>query len=99
MVIYPCKAYKILFTRCIMIRRRLNEKVDPLIDFKTYGIPYVYEKVGRIIVDVDSDDTVEEAYKKAEEILDAMSVEELERHSTYLPNSEEIDYEGDVKVW
>lgn len=58
-----------------------------------YGIPFAYERYGRIYVEADS---VEEAKEKAEEVLGRMSLSEMEEITEYLPDSEEIDYDGIV---
>ena len=56
-------------------------------------VPFAYEKYGRIEVDADSK---EKALKKAEELLDRMSVSDMEALSDYLQGSQEIDDEGIV---
>ena len=56
-------------------------------------MPFAYEKYGRIEVDADSK---EKALKKAEELLDRMSVSDMEALSDYLQGSQEIDDEGIV---
>ena len=62
---------------------------------KTYEIPFAYEKYGRIEVKAES---LEDAYRKAEEKLDGMTLSEMEALTEYLPDSEEIDTEGYVRV-
>ena len=56
-------------------------------------VPFAYEKYGRIEVDADSK---EKALKRAEELLDRMSVSDMEALSDYLQGSQEIDDEGIV---
>ena len=51
-------------------------------------VPFAYEKYGRIEVDADSK---EKALKKAEELLDCMSVSDMEASSDYFQDREEID--------
>lgn len=51
-------------------------------------VPFAYEKYGRIEVDADSK---EKALKKAEELLDRMSVSDMEASSDYFQDREEID--------
>lgn len=59
-----------------------------------YRVPFAYEKYGRIEVTAISK---REAVKKAEAKLDEMSVQELEKLSSYLDDSAEIDYDGIIK--
>ena len=60
---------------------------------KSYGIPFAYEMYGRIYVEANSK---EEAFEKAQEKLDNMTVKEMEENSEYLSDSEEIDEEGEI---
>ena len=62
---------------------------------KTYEIPFAYEMYGRIEVEAES---LDEAYKKAEEELDRMTLSEMEAQAEYLPDSEEIDTDGNILV-
>ena len=56
-------------------------------------VPFAYEKYGRIEVDADSK---EKALKKAEELLDCMSVSDMEALSDYLQGRQQLDDEGIV---
>ena len=56
-------------------------------------VPFSYKYYGMIEVDAESK---EEAFTKAEELLDRMSVSDMEDSSDYLQDSEEIDTEGVV---
>ena len=62
---------------------------------KVYGIPFAYERYGRIEVEAES---LDEAYKKAEAELNKITLSEMEALAEYLPDSEEIDTEGYVRV-
>lgn len=61
---------------------------------KTYYIPFAYERYGRMPVDAESK---EEAFELAEEKLSSMSVKDMKELTEYLPDSEEIDYDGIVQ--
>lgn len=56
-----------------------------------YQVPFGYEMYGRIEVEAD---TPEEAFKKAEEKLEKMSVAEMADNASFLEDSEEIDTDG-----
>ena len=58
---------------------------------KIYKVPFAYEMYGYIQVAVKD---VKELRGAAQEMLDDMSVAEMEKHSTYPPDSEELDMEG-----
>lgn len=56
-------------------------------------VPFVYEKSGRIEVEADS---VEEAQRKADDILDEMSWKDCGRLAECVDDSAQIDYDGIV---
>ena len=58
-----------------------------------FDIPFVFEMYGRISVEAES---LEEAYKKAEEKLGKMTTSDMLDNASYLEDSEEIDEEGIV---
>ena len=58
-----------------------------------YRIPYAFEMYGRIEVEADS---LNEAYRKADDELVNMSVVDLVAYADYLEDSLEVDEEGIV---
>ncbi len=60
---------------------------------KLFKIPFAYERYGKISVEADSK---EEAIAKAEKILEEMTVSDMDTISEYLPDSEELDLEGNI---
>lgn len=62
---------------------------------KTYRVPFAYERYGYITVEAD---TIMDAYDKAIDKLDKMTVYEMEENSEYLDLSEEIDIDGITSV-
>lgn len=60
-------------------------------ELKTYRVPFAYERYGYITVKAD---TTIDAYNKAVDKINKMSVWEMEENSEYLDLSEEIDIEG-----
>lgn len=56
-------------------------------------VPFVYEKSGRIEVEAD---TIKEAQRKANEILDEMSWKDCGRLAECVDDSAQIDYDGIV---
>ena len=58
-----------------------------------YRIPFGYERYGFLFVEAGS---VRDAYEKAEEKIHGMSESEMMEMTSYLEDSENIDYEGAV---
>ena len=58
---------------------------------KVFMVPFAFEMYGRMEVEATN---LKEAIGKAEEKLEAMSVSEMMSLTSYLENSEEIDYDG-----
>lgn len=58
---------------------------------KTYRVPFAYERYGHITVKAG---TILDAYNKAFDKLNKMTVWEMEENSEYLDLSEEIDIDG-----
>ncbi len=58
---------------------------------RKYYVPFAYERYGRIEVEADN---IKDAFKKAEEKLANMSLQEMEESAQYLSDSEEIDTDG-----
>lgn len=56
-------------------------------------VPFVYEKSGRIEVEAD---TIKEAQRKANDILDEMSWKDCGRLAECVDDSAQIDYDGIV---
>lgn len=56
-------------------------------------VPFVYEKSGRIEVEAD---TIKEAQRKANDILDEMSWKDCGRLAECVDGSAQIDYDGIV---
>lgn len=56
-------------------------------------VPFYYEKCGRIEVEADS---IKEAQKKAQNILDEMSWKDCGRLAECVDDSAQIDYDGMV---
>lgn len=54
-------------------------------------VPFNYEKAGRIEVEAD---TIEEAQRKANDILDEMSWKDCGRLAECVDDSAQIDYDG-----
>lgn len=54
-------------------------------------VPFTYEKAGRIEVEAD---TIEEAQRKANDILDEMSWKDCGRLAECIDDSAQIDYDG-----
>lgn len=63
-------------------------------ELKTYKVPFAYERYGHITVKAD---TIINAYNKAADELDKMTVWKMEENSEYLEFSEEIDIEDIVR--
>lgn len=61
---------------------------------KEYRVPFAYERYGHVVVEAQSE---EEAFSKAEKLIENMKPSELDALSEYLPDSEEIDREGVIK--
>ena len=59
-----------------------------------YGVPFAYEKYGRIPVIAPKGTSEDELRRLADEKLSAMSVADMDKYSEYLSDSEEIDDEG-----
>lgn len=62
-------------------------------EMKRYKVPFAYERYGYIYVKASSET---EAKEKAEEKLLTMGDQEMYELSDYLPDSEEIDEEGEI---
>lgn len=62
---------------------------------KKVMVPFAFEMYGYIEVEAKNRD---DAHKKAEEILEKMSVSDMLACSDYLQDSEEIDEEGIIKM-
>ncbi len=58
-----------------------------------YSIPYAFEMYGRLEIEADS---LEEAYRKAEDELVNISVTDMLQNASYLDDSLEVDREGNV---
>lgn len=56
-----------------------------------YRVPVYYKKDGYLSVEADSET---EAARKAQEMLDEMSINELDKFVDYMPFSETVDSEG-----
>lgn len=62
---------------------------------RSYGVPFAFEMYGRINITLPGDEhTDSEIVKAAEKALEKMTTREMIECSQYLPDSEEIDYEG-----
>lgn len=60
----------------------------------TVYVPFAYQQYGRIPVKMEMGDTSDILFQKAEEILENLSEETLNVFSSYLADSEQIDYDG-----
>lgn len=58
-----------------------------------YSIPYAFEMYGRLNIEADS---LEEAYKKAEDELVNIPLTDMLQNTSYLDDSLEVDREGNV---
>lgn len=60
-------------------------------ELKTYQVPFAYEKYGYVTVEAN---TILDAYSKAVDKIDKMTISQMEEISKYLEFSEEIDIDG-----
>ena len=58
---------------------------------KVFAVPFAYQRYGTLEVEAK---TEAEAVAKAEDLLERMSVSEMEELTSYLQDSEEIDKDG-----
>lgn len=63
-----------------------------------WKVGVAYERYGYIHVGANEAKTEEEAVAAAQKKLNAMSASELEMITEYLPDSEEIDKEGVIRL-
>lgn len=62
-----------------------------------YQVPFAYERYGRLEVEAPENASKEELIELAEQKLQIMSLVVMEELTTYLPDSEEIDYDGIIR--
>ena len=58
-----------------------------------YSIPYAFEMYGRLDIEADS---LEEAYEKAEDELVNISEADMLQNASFLEDSLEVDWDGNV---
>ena len=67
--------------------------------YKAYLVPFAYEMYGHIEVTTDKKNpTIEELQEIAAEKLKNMNYGEMEAAADYLPDSDEIDYDGIIRT-
>lgn len=62
-----------------------------------YRIPFAYERYGHLPVIAPKNSSLRDLFRKAEEQLEKMSVAQMDAYAEYLPDSEEVDHEGNIK--
>ena len=62
-----------------------------------YWVPFAYERYGKLPVVVPKGTSAAELFQKAENVLEKLTVAQMDEYTEYLPDSEEIDREGNVK--
>lgn len=62
-----------------------------------YWVPFAYERYGKLPVVVPKGTSAAELFQEAENVLDKLTVAQMDEYTEYLPDSEELDREGNVK--
>ncbi len=59
-----------------------------------YQVPFAYERYGRLEIEAPENASRKEVIELAEQKLERLSLQVMDEMTTYLEDSEEIDYDG-----
>ena len=62
-----------------------------------YWVPFAYERYGKLPVVVPKGTSAAELFREAENVLDKLTVAQMDEYTEHLSDSEEIDRKGNVK--